>query len=210
MTIAREKKEKLPSNATNPVDAVFEAFRELVEKDRILRDNIVDVAHRVEYWLSRIVAVLQKTHAFKDKYDTDLKEVQNILDNEVQKYLIKLAALISPVSYYRYKLCFVVNYVHFLKHGILLSRDRVAELLNIEIDPATGLHLNVEDYLFGVLQLSNELSQFPINAVVVDCDFLYDLDAKFRLLHLKNDGLRRRYDALKYDVQMILQFEIVY
>uniref|UniRef100_A0AAF5PK25 Translin n=1 Tax=Wuchereria bancrofti TaxID=6293 RepID=A0AAF5PK25_WUCBA len=171
----------LPSNATNPVDAVFEAFRELVEKDRILRDNIVDVAHRVEYWLSRIVAVLQKTHAFKDKYDTDLKEVQNILDNEVQKYLIKLAALISPVSYYRYV---------------------------FEIDPATGLHLNVEDYLFGVLQLSNELSQFPINAVVVDCDFLYDLDAKFRLLHLKNDGLRRRYDALKYDVQMILQFEV--
>lgn len=36
-------------------------------------------------------------------------------------------------------------------------------------------------------------------------DFLYDLDAKFRLLNLKNDGLRRRYDALKYDVQRVEQ-----
>ncbi|EJW86979.1 translin family protein [Wuchereria bancrofti] len=208
----------LPSSATSPVDAMFEAFRELVEKDRILKDNIADVAHGMEYWVSRIVAILQKTHAFKDGYDTDLKEVQNILDNEVQKYLIKLAALISPVSYYRYydnfrfiiqKLCFVVTYVHFLKHGILLSRDKVAEILNIKVDSATGFHLDVEDYLFGVLQLANELSRFSINAVVVGnsvlpfkiADFLYDLDAKFRLLNLKNDGLRRRYDTLKYDVQ---------
>ncbi|VIO88637.1 Translin family protein [Brugia malayi] len=207
----------LPSSATNPVDVMFEAFRELVEKDRILKDNIADVAHGMEYWVSRIIAILQKTHAFKDGCDIDLKEVQNILD-EVQKYLIKLAALISPVSYYRFydnfrfviqKLCFVVTYVHFLKHGILLSRDRVAEILNIKVDPAAGFHLDVEDYLFGVLQLANELSRFSINAVVVGnsvlpfkiADFLYDLDAKFRLLNLKNDGLRRRYDALKYDVQ---------
>ncbi|VDN92357.1 unnamed protein product [Brugia pahangi] len=225
----------LPSSATNPVDVMFEAFRELVEKDRILKDNIADVAHGMEYWVSRIIAILQKTHAFKDGYDIDLKKVQNILDNEVQKYLVKLAALISPVSYYRFydnfrfviqKLCFVVTYVHFLKHGILLSRDRVAEILNIKVDPAAGFHLDVEDYLFGVLQLANELSRFSINAVVVGnsvlpfkisvfymkdlklhvvyfqiADFLYDLDAKFRLLNLKNDGLRRRYDALKYDVQ---------
>ncbi|VDO78512.1 unnamed protein product [Onchocerca flexuosa] len=79
----------------------------------------------------------------------------------------------------------------------------------VKVDPAMGFHLDVEDYLFGLLQLANELSRFSINAVVVGnsilpfkiADFLYDLDAKFRLLNLKNDGLRRRYDALKYDVQ---------
>ncbi|EFO20384.1 translin family protein [Loa loa] len=212
----------LSSSTTSPVDAMFEKFRELVEKDRILRDNIADVAHGMEYWVSKILAILQKAHAFKDRQDTDLKEVQNILDNEVQNSLIKLATLISPVSYYRYydnfrfiiqKLCFVLTYAHFLEHGFLLSRDKVAEILNIKVDPATGFHLDVEDYLFGLLQLANELSRFSINAVVVGnsvlpfkiADFLYDLDAKFRLLNLKNDGLRRRYDALKYDVQRVEQ-----
>ncbi|MCP9263424.1 putative protein similar to vertebrate translin (TSN) [Dirofilaria immitis] len=210
----------LPSNATNSVDAMFETFRELVEKDRILKDvnNIAEVTHGMEYWISRIVAILQKTHTFKDGQDSDLREIQNILHNEVQQHLIKLAALISPVSYYRYhdnfrfiiqKLCFVVTYAHFLQHGILLNRDKVAEIFNIKVDPAMGFHLDVEDYLFGLLQLANELSRFSINAVVVGnsilpfkiADFLYDLDAKFRLLNLKNDGLRRKYDALKYDVQ---------
>uniref|UniRef100_A0A0R3RYW7 Translin n=1 Tax=Elaeophora elaphi TaxID=1147741 RepID=A0A0R3RYW7_9BILA len=208
----------LSSDTTNPVGAMFETFRELVEKDRILKNDIADVAHEMEYWVAKIVAILQKTHTFKDGQDADLKEVKNILHNEVQKYLMKLAALISPVSYYRYfdnfrfiiqKLCFVVTYAHFLEYGILLSRDKVAEILNIKVDPANGFHLDVEDYLFGLLQLASELSRFSINAVVVGnstlpfkiADFLYDLDAKFRLLNLKNDGLRRRYDALKYDVQ---------
>lgn len=38
--------------------------------------------------------------------------------------------------------------------------------------------------------------------------FLADLSAGFRLLNLKNDGLRKRFDGLKYDVKKIE--EIVY
>ncbi|VDK89021.1 unnamed protein product [Litomosoides sigmodontis] len=210
------------SDITNPVDAMFETFRESVEKDRILKDDIADTAHGMEYWVSRIVAMLQKTHTFQDGQDAYLKEVEKILHNEVQKHLEKLANLVSPVSYYRYfdnfrfiiqKLCFVVTYAHFLQHGGLLNRDKVAEILNIKVDPTSGFHLDVEDYLFGLLQLASELSRFSINAVVFGnsmlpfkiADFLYDLDAKFRLLNLKNDGLRRRYDALKYDVQRVEQ-----
>lgn len=38
--------------------------------------------------------------------------------------------------------------------------------------------------------------------------FVADLNAGFRLLNLKNDGLRKRFDALKYDVKKIE--EVVY
>jgi hypothetical protein len=38
--------------------------------------------------------------------------------------------------------------------------------------------------------------------------FVGDLDAGFRLLNLKNDALRRRYDGLKYDLKKVE--EIVY
>jgi hypothetical protein len=38
--------------------------------------------------------------------------------------------------------------------------------------------------------------------------FISDLDAGFRLLNLKNDGLRKRFDAMKYDTKRIE--EVVY
>lgn len=38
--------------------------------------------------------------------------------------------------------------------------------------------------------------------------FVGDLSSGFRLLNLKNDGLRKRFDALKYDVKKIE--EVVY
>jgi hypothetical protein len=38
--------------------------------------------------------------------------------------------------------------------------------------------------------------------------FIGELDAGFRLLHLKNDSLRKRFDALKYDLKKCE--EIVY
>lgn len=33
--------------------------------------------------------------------------------------------------------------------------------------------------------------------------FLTQLDGGFRLLNLKNDGLRKKFDALKYDMQKV-------
>lgn len=39
-------------------------------------------------------------------------------------------------------------------------------------------------------------------------DFINKLDSGFRLLNLKNDPLRKRYDGLKYDVKKIE--EVVY
>lgn len=39
-------------------------------------------------------------------------------------------------------------------------------------------------------------------------NFINDLDSGFRLLNLKNDPLRKRYDGLKYDVKKIE--EVVY
>lgn len=68
----------------------------------------------------------------------------------------------------------------------------------------------------GVLQMASELSRFATNSVTLgDFErplqiqrFMADLSAGFRLLNLKNDGLRKRFDGLKYDVKKIE--EIVY
>lgn len=59
-------------------------------------------------------------------------------------------------------------------------------------------------------------ARFAVNAVTYgDYDrplqiqkFVAELNAGFRLLNLKNDSLRKRFDALKYDVKKIE--EVVY
>jgi Translin family len=45
-------------------------------------------------------------------------------------------------------------------------------------------------------------------SIFVTFSFVADINSGFRLLNLKNDGLRKRFDSLKYDVKKIE--EIVY
>lgn len=98
----------------------------------------------------------------------------------------------------------------------LLISNRCFNFFSVKIKQADGFHLDIEDYLMGILQLASELSRFATNAVTLGdyerpmqiSRFLADLSAGFRLLNLKNDGLRKRFDGLKYDVKKIE--EIVY
>lgn len=90
------------------------------------------------------------------------------------------------------------------------------DIILVKTSQKDGFHLDIEDYLMGTLQLASELSRFATNAVTLGdyerplqiSRFVGDLSAGFRLLNLKNDGLRKRFDALKYDVKKIE--EIVY
>lgn len=102
-------------------------------------------------------------------------------------------------------------------------------------DREDGFHLDLEDYLMGLLQLSAELvsilyntsvaitylniifqSRFAVNSVtsgdynrpIEIARFINDLSAGFRLLNLKNDSLRKRFDGLKYAVKKVE--EVVY
>lgn len=133
--------------------------------------------------------------------------------------------LIPIGQYYRYcdhwqyltqRIVFLISLTVYLEAGFLVSRETVAEILGLKVNQNEGFHLDIEDYLLGILQLASELSRFAINSVTLgDYDrpiliskFVANLNAGFRLLNLKNDGLRKRFDALKYDVKKIE--EVVY
>lgn len=137
----------------------------------------------------------------------------------------KLAELIPKGEYYRYsdhwgfitqKLVFLISLVIFLEKGFLVSRETCAEILGIASNQHNGFHLDIENYLMGILMLASELSRFATNSVTLGdferplqiSRFVNDLNSGFRVLNLKNDGLRKRFDALKYDVKKIE--EIVY
>lgn len=74
-----------------------------------------------------------------------------------------------------------------------------------------AFHFTIEEYLLSLTDLTNEIARLAPNAVtlgdfelpLVISGFLKDLFAGFQLLNLKNDILRKRADAVKYDVKRV-------
>ncbi|MGH0130727.1 UNVERIFIED_CONTAM: hypothetical protein FKN15_043153 [Acipenser sinensis] len=107
-------------------------------------------------------------------------------------------------------------FVVYLESETLVTREEVTQILGIEVNREKGFHLDIEDYLSGVLTMASELSRLAVNSVTAGdynrplriSNFINELDSGFRLLNLKNDPLRKRYDGLKYDVKKIE--EVVY
>lgn len=137
-----------------------------------------------------------------------------------------LAQLVPTSSYYRFsdhwnwttqRIVSLIGLVVYLEtNHLLVSRDTCAEILGLKSQPGDGFHLDLEMYLMGILQMVSELSRFAINSVTLGDynrvlslqSFVGNINSGYRLLNLKNDALRKRYDSLKYDVKKIE--EIVY
>ncbi|XP_056389690.1 translin isoform X1 [Hyla sarda] len=143
----------------------------------------------------------------------------------IRAQMATLATKFPADQYYRYhdqwrfvlqRLVFQAAFLVYLEKEQLVTRDAVAEILGIESEREKGFHLDIEDYLSGVLNLASELSRLAVNSVTAGdytrplriSAFINELDFGFRLLNLKNDSLRKRYDGLKYDVKKIE--EVVY
>ena len=114
---------------------------------------------------------------------------------------------------------FVTTLIHYLRHDQLLFWAPTAQRLGMTHDQELRdeqLYLDFEDYLGGVIQLSNELSRFTVNCVtngdfqrpVNISSFLQEVLEGFRLLNLKNDSLRKKFDSIKYDMKKVE--EVVY
>ncbi|KAI5288336.1 hypothetical protein KEM52_001204 [Ascosphaera acerosa] len=101
--------------------------------------------------------------------------------------------------------------------GYLMSMKEVGDFLGVEVegDPALkespGLHITIEEYLFALIALVDELSRLAINSVtlgdyarpLVISRFIGQIHAGFQLLNLKNGALRQRSDSLKYAVKRV-------
>jgi len=136
-----------------------------------------------------------------------------------------LASIVPGDQYYRFhdhwrfsiqRLAFLASLVVYLESGQMAMIEQVAQMIGVTTKREDGFHLDLEDYLMGLLQLASELARFAVNSVTNGdykrplhvSQFVAEMNSGFRLLNLKNDGLRKRFDALKYDVKKIE--EVVY
>lgn len=208
------------------VTEMFSYIQGFLSADQDVREDIRKVVQMLEQTARETLTVLQSVHqpsGFKE-IPTKCAKARELFCT-VRTQLADLKTKFPMEQYYRFhehwrfvlqRLAFLAAFVVYLETETLVTREEVAQILGIEVVREKGFHLDVEDYLAGVLIMASELSRLAVNSVTAGdynrplriSNFINELDSGFRLLNLKNDPLRKRYDGLKYDVKKIE--EVVY
>ncbi|XP_052168950.1 uncharacterized protein LOC127785593 [Oryza glaberrima] len=206
------------SSQPSPVmDAQFESFRAQLDESSTLRDRIRAVVSEVESASRVASAALLLVHQPVHLADVLGKAKAQV---EVIKGLYsRLAEILKecPGQYYRYHgdwrsetqaVVSMLAFMHWLETGGLLMHAEAQEKLGLS---SGEFGLDVEDYLTGLCFMSNDFPRYVVNRVTAgdyDCPrkvltFLTDLHASFRMLNLRNDFLRKKFDGMKYDLRRV-------
>jgi predicted translin family RNA/ssDNA-binding protein len=207
---------------------VFEVFAEYgtyLVKESETREELRNAVKEIEQAGREIHTILQKIH--RPGGIKDLQKIAELAESKFGKVKTLCAALDAKIptdSYWRYSqiwsnsnswISFLASLTLYIQTDKLPTKDQVSTLLGLDIG-LVSLHLDIEEYLLGLCNLCNELSRLAVNSVTSEdysrpvriAEFLNSLHTGFRLLNLKNDNLRKRFDSIKYDLKKVE--EVVY
>ncbi|KAK7337082.1 hypothetical protein VNO77_17641 [Canavalia gladiata] len=195
----------------------FDAFKTQLEESGTLRERIRRVVSEIESTTRLMYASVLLVHQSRPTPDLLQKAKSQI--NVLKEQYTQLAEILGgcPGQYYRYhgdwrsetqSVVSLLTFMHWLETGSLLEHKEAEEKLGLN---SSEFGLDVEDYLIGVCFMSNELPRYVVNQVTAgdyDCPrkvlkFLTDLHAAFRMLNLRNDFLRKKFDGMKYDLRKV-------
>lgn len=205
--------------------ADFSILNELLDRDIEIREKIKDCVQDFEKKTRSVIGALSKIHGTPSGSIPALVDGAKPMLKDCSESIENLANVIPAYEYWRYyshwsntlkSAVFAAVLIEYLSSGKLLSQTGAAETLGFKDEWNTKIFIQAEDYLHGLISLSNELSRWAVNAVTLgDFErpikislFVKDLFSGFSMLNLKNDLLRKRFDSLKYDVKKIE--EVVY
>ncbi|CAH2056337.1 unnamed protein product, partial [Iphiclides podalirius] len=207
------------------INDIFSKFQKSLDEEQGLREVIRNICKEIDAISRESTTVLQVIHYNEAGIAPACLLARQLFEKANAGYA-KLRNAVPSSDYYKYqdhwkfmtqRYCFLITLTIWLEKGIMASHDTVAEVLGISaVEEKEGFHLDIEDYLVGLLNLCSELSRLAVNSVTRGeynrplqiSKFVMELNAGFRLLNLKNDHLRKRFDALKYDMKKIE--EVVY
>lgn len=209
------------------VYAVFSEYGDYLTKENDTREELKSSVKSVEQAGREIHSILQKVH--RPGGMNDISKIAQLSEDKFVKIreLVKIIDSNIPAgSYWRYSqiwsncnswISFLATFTLYLKTEKLPSRTEISEMLGMASGGETvQMYLDIEEYLLGLCHLSNELSRLTVNSVtsgdydrpVRISEFLNSLHTGFRLLNLKNDNLRKRFDSIKYDLKKVE--EVIY
>ncbi|CAH2249535.1 jg18772 [Pararge aegeria aegeria] len=175
------------------INSIFSGFQKSLEEEQEVREVIRNICKEVDQISREITTVLQVIHHNEAGISPACLKARQLFEKANEGYG-KLKEVVPPTDYYKYqdhwrymtqRYCFLISLTIWLEKGILATHDTVAAVLGI-----------------------NSVTRGDYEKPLQISKFVMELNAGFRLLNLKNDHLRKRFDALKYDVKKIE--EVVY
>eukprot|EP00455_Lapot_gusevi_P017052 TRINITY_DN1898_c0_g1_i1.p1 TRINITY_DN1898_c0_g1~~TRINITY_DN1898_c0_g1_i1.p1 ORF type:complete len:245 (+),score=83.79 TRINITY_DN1898_c0_g1_i1:70-804(+) len=194
---------------------VFAQFNEVIESEFKKKDDISTSVKEVGVISRKVGSILLRVQKTTTKQELDqicamVTPLFEALKPAWQRVTESIAN--EPIEKYRYlwkshtsNLVFAAAFRHWLETHTLITIEQCQQIIG---GPD---NIDVEDYLLGVTNLPRELSRLCMNCVtagnyelpIIISKFVSDLYSAFQMLNLRNDALRKRYDAIKYDVQRI-------
>ncbi|GLJ04795.1 hypothetical protein SUGI_0003530 [Cryptomeria japonica] len=195
----------------------FEEFRQQLEESGSVRERLRVIVADLESVSRLMQANLLQVHYAANSQEVLEKSKVHI--EKLKELYAQLAEVIKgcPGQYYRYhdhwrnqtyNVVFLIVFLHWLETSNLLSYVETQNLLGLNSEE---FGIDIEDYLIGLCNMSNELPRYVVNQVTMgdyECPgrvsrFLSELYAAFRILNLRNDLLRKRFDGMKYDLRKV-------
>ncbi|EGD74387.1 hypothetical protein PTSG_06397 [Salpingoeca rosetta] len=202
--------------------SMFQWFQDVADAEQEKREAIKDVVKTIEPKMREIERALQQCHHLPaDKVGVCTAEAAKGFEAMKALYA-QLAEKVPPGEYYRYNMhwrwvtqqtVYLAALMTFLNDGSVIQLQDIQNLLGVTSNDPADFHIDVEDYLMGLCSLPSELTRLATNCVtmgdferpVTISRFISNLYDAFKLLNLKNDSLRRKFDSLKYDVKNVEQ-----
>ncbi|KAK0584896.1 hypothetical protein LWI29_020536 [Acer saccharum] len=203
--------------ASASLDKQFEDFRVQLEESGSLRERIRAIVMEIESSTRIMHSSLLLVHQSRPL--PEVLEKAKVQIDALKGLYSRLAEVLCECTgeYYRYHgdwrsatqtVVSLLSFMHWLETGSLLMHAEAEEKLGLN---SAGFALDIEDYLTGLCFLSNEMPRYVVNRVLAgdyDCprkvlNFLTDLNAAFRMLNLRNDFLRKKFDSMKYDLKRV-------
>ncbi|EWG40804.1 hypothetical protein FVEG_03074 [Fusarium verticillioides 7600] len=212
--------------------SIFSHLQEKLDEESAVRDNLTQIIQRLERAVATAQGLLSRVHSTpRARYPALVSQVEDAIKEEVT-IVKELNEVASKHPYYKYNSKWaraVQNAIGTAVYtawlgglgsdaqpaslGRLLTLEQVGEVFQVptNLKDRDAFHFTIEEYLLSLTDLTNELARLAPNAVtlgdfelpLVISGFIKDLFAGFQLLNLKNDILRKRADAVKYDVKRV-------
>ncbi|KAK3595085.1 hypothetical protein CHS0354_043186 [Potamilus streckersoni] len=156
--------------ATEGVKEIFQDFQVYLENEQKLREDIRQAVLNIEQSAREIMTLLLSVHQQDGiKQTPSICETVSLMFHIIQEKMRSLAELVPANQYYRFndiwrfviqRLVFLAAFLTYLQSETLVSRNTVATLIGVKVNREDGFHLDLDDYLQGLLQLASELCFF--------------------------------------------------
>ncbi|ORY17094.1 Translin [Clohesyomyces aquaticus] len=210
--------------------AMFQSLQAQVDEDGAIRDELRDLVQALEKHNRNTAFVLSRAHSTPvTELRRVLRAAEEHIYASVS-VITTLAPKASEMPYYKFNnmwtrqmqdAAYGMLFWSWLggyeqdgkvpECGRLLTIEELGKIMHIPVNlkDRDEFHLTIEEYLFATIALVEELTRLARNSVtlgdferpVLVNQFVKDLFAGFQILNLKNDGLRRKVDGLKYRVK---------